>query len=210
MKVNANAQKSGDSIRNINGWVLARNLENFHLSWESESDSLKLHYKRSLGTWAAQLCSGVRGDSTYTTKTWLMDRLLVSDCLSLMLADYAYQYEQTLLFVCSEPCCEIHGVKTSSSLWLLPRGARSTRAHWQPSKYAKQILETWLFETFVQSDEGTWTDQQRMPNTKSKTMKKTVTKTKTTTMKKQLRVGLYEGGTSNLTWQSKRLWQILR
>ena len=24
------------------------------------------------------------------------------------------------IFVCSEPCCEIHGVKTSLSLWLLP------------------------------------------------------------------------------------------
>ena len=71
-----------------------------------------------------------------------MDRLLVSDCLSLMLADYVYQYEQTLLYVCSEPCSKymvLRQVFPYDCFHLGPWGARSTRAPWQPSKNAKQL-----------------------------------------------------------------------
>ena len=57
--------------------VLARFWECFTCLLRKWKWLLKLHYKRSLGTWAAQLCSGVRGDSTYH-EDLAMDRLLVS------------------------------------------------------------------------------------------------------------------------------------
>ena len=104
----------------IQNSVLARFLESFTCLLRKWKCPLKLHYKRSLGSWAAQLCSGVRGDSSYHHEDLAMDRLLVSDCLSKMLACMFISMNKPLLFVCSEPCYEIHGFKTSSSLWLLP------------------------------------------------------------------------------------------
>ena len=120
--------------------VLARNFESFHLSWESESNSLKLHYKRSLGAWAAQLCSGVRGDSTYhedlaygqTFGEWLF----VSNASRL-----CCQYEQTLSFVCSEPCswntwCQDKSFPVIASIWG-HGGPGHQRFNWQLLQNAK-------------------------------------------------------------------------
>ena len=123
--------------------MLARNFESFHLYWESESDSLILHYERSLGTWAAQLCSGVRGDSTFITKTWLMDRLLVSDCLSLMLSDYLISMNKP--YIClfrtllRNTWCQDKSFSVIASTLGL-QGAGSTRAPWRPLQNAKQPM----------------------------------------------------------------------
>ena len=56
--------------------LFVRFLREFTCTFRKWKLSYKLHYKRVLGPWESQLCSGVRGDSTL--KTWLMDRLLVS------------------------------------------------------------------------------------------------------------------------------------
>ena len=117
--------------------VLARFLESFTCLLRKWKWPLKLHYKRSLGSWAAQLCSGVRGDSTYH-EDLAMDRLLVSMFVLLVISisvwtNHLYLFVQNLVakYMVSRQ------VLPFDCFHLGPRGAGSTRAHWQPSKYAE-------------------------------------------------------------------------
>ena len=82
-----------------------------------------------------------------------MDRLLVSDCLSLMLADYVYQYEQTLLYVCSEPCSKymvLRQVFPYDCFHLGPWGARSTRACGEPFANLQQDGGSTYWPPYIQ------------------------------------------------------------
>ena len=104
--------------------------------------SSELHYKRALGPWASQLCSGVRGDSTlfWTPGLWT-DFWWV--CFSIKLAYLLFVLNKCLIFVCSEPCAKYTWSQNKSfpgSSFLADQGAGSAWAHRQPTSNMPNIV----------------------------------------------------------------------
>ena len=95
--------------------MLAGNFESFHSSVESESCRISCTIKGPSDPEQFS-CAQVSEATQPITKTWLMDRLLVSVCLSLMLADYVVSMNKPYHLFVQNIVPEIHGDKTSPSL----------------------------------------------------------------------------------------------